>query len=65
MYAKDGDTYLATVNSGDDPATATFHFPQAFSACEVVLGHDTVAMRNGALQVRFGGTEPRVIRLTP
>lgn len=65
LYAKDDATYLATVNSGDDPATATFHFPRPFSGCEVVLGRDTVFLRSGALEVRFGGTEPRVIRLTP
>jgi len=65
IHMKDGKTYLATVNSSDDAVSATFTFAASFASCEVQLGRDTVDFAEDRVHVRFGGTEPKVICLTP
>lgn len=65
LYAKDGKTYLCTVNSSDEALEADFVFPKAFAEITVPLGLDTIDVEGNRLHVRFGGLEPKIICLTP
>ena len=65
LYAREGSTYLVTVNSDGEPCEATFSFTEPVLRHETLLGADTVEHDGARLRVRFEGLEPKVIRLEP
>lgn len=65
LYAKEGSTYLVTVNSGDEPSEADFAFAAPVRRHETLMGAGTVEHDGARLRVRFEGLEPKVIRLEP
>ncbi|HOX37343.1 MAG TPA: hypothetical protein PL033_05070 [Candidatus Brocadiia bacterium] len=63
IYGKDGFTYLVAVNSGREPAEATFRFAGKISEVKVELGAETMSADGGAMTASFSPLEAKVVRL--
>ena len=65
LYAREGKTYLVTVNSSAEARTASFRFPRAFARAENVMGNNPATLNGRRVQLSHEPLEVKIVRLTP
>lgn len=65
LYAREGKTYLVTVNSSTEAKTARFRFPKAFAGAENVVGNSPATLNGQRVQLAYDPLEVKIVRLTP
>ena len=65
LYAREGKTYLVTVNSSTAARTASFRFPKAFRSSENVLGNSPATLSGQRVQLSYEPLEVKIVKLTP